>query len=42
MDDDGRAGRVTSIYNDNDSDSDDYQPRTGGWGVANSQASHRR
>jgi len=36
----GRAGRV-NLYND--SDSDDYdQPQTGGWGVANSQASRRR
>ena len=38
MDDDDKAGRV-NLYNDNDSDSDDYQPQTGGWGVANSQAS---
>ncbi|KAL7432016.1 hypothetical protein ACHAXM_002960 [Skeletonema potamos] len=36
----GRAGRV-NLYNDSDSD-DDNQPQTGGWGVANSQASRRR
>ena len=35
----GRAGRV-NLY-DSDSDDDD-QPQTGGWGVANSQASRRR
>ena len=36
----GRAGRV-NLYNDSDSD-DDVPPQTGGWGVANSQASRRR